>query len=145
MPPGWDRWAANAGGSEDYYSYTLDQCPAAFGTASSPSCSDGPATSVAYDSDPVLDYHTTVVTRLALQFLDTAPSNEPFFLYFAPFAPHGHHVPEPKYRGAYAGVAPTVLPGLQRVGRVRQAGLDPCPSGARRQPGGQRADGSCMT
>jgi N-acetylglucosamine-6-sulfatase len=110
VPPGWDRWAANAGGSEDYYSYTLDQCPVAFGTPSAPSCSDGPATSVAYGSDPVLDYHTTVVTRLALQFLDTAPSNEPFFLYFAPFAPHGHHVAEPKYRGAYAGTAPTVLP-----------------------------------
>ena len=110
VPPGWDRWAAGAGRAFDYYGYTLEQCPA--GRASgAPSCAGGTATPVAYGAERE-DYETTVLRKLAVRFLQQAPADRPFFLYFAPFAPHRPSVPASRDAGAYEDLPPTVTPGF---------------------------------
>lgn len=109
VPPGWDRWAADAGGAVDYYTYTLDECPRPDAPAGSPSCAGGPATAVDYGSAQS-DYHTTVMRRKELQFLDEAPADRPFLLYLAPLAPHGARIPAPGDKGAYSSLPPLHSP-----------------------------------
>src|SRR5205814_9045206 len=46
---------------------------------------------------------TTVIKNKAMTFLRSAPPASPFFLYVAPFAPHGGIVPAPQDEGSYAG------------------------------------------
>ena len=81
VPPGWDRWLAFSGGPR-YYDYHL---------------SDG-KTTTAYGSRPN-DYSTTVLTRAAVAFIKTA--KRPFFLVFAPYAPHEPAIPPPGYDSAF--------------------------------------------
>ena len=70
VPPGWDDWNAIATGPFDhYYGYALSE--------------NGHL--AWYGSDPQ-DYQTTVLTGLATSFIQQA--DRPFFLYFAPSAPH---------------------------------------------------------
>jgi N-acetylglucosamine-6-sulfatase len=93
VPPGWDRWLAFFG-QPGYFSYRL---------------TDG--TQVRrYGPGPVEDeYSTDVLGAEASGFIRTATS--PFFLYFAPFAPHtnGRFSVEPATRhvDAFAGAAYT--------------------------------------
>lgn len=89
VPPGWNRWRAFYGGL-GYYSYRL---------------TDGQALQE-YGTDPE-DYSTDVLAAAARQFIRNTRS--PFFLYFAPFAPHQSARfsvdPAPRHVDALAGVA----------------------------------------
>ena len=59
--------------------------------------------------------------------------DKPFFVYFAPGATHApHHVP-PEWADKYKGAV------RRRLGRAARADLRPA-EGARRDPGGRRAD-----
>ncbi len=70
VPPGWSRWVAiDSSPEERYYDYVLDE--------------DG---RLVFHGHRRRDYSTAVLARKAVQFLRRA--REPFFLYFAPVAPH---------------------------------------------------------
>jgi N-acetylglucosamine-6-sulfatase len=80
---GWDYWHAfinPATGSEPpaYYGYTLDEQ----GVAVSYGSSSG-------------DYSTTVLGDDAVQFVQSTPTGQPFFLYFTPYGPHTPFTPAP--------------------------------------------------
>lgn len=48
------------------------------------------------------DYLTDVLSDLAVDFIDEAPrANDPFFLYFAPTAPHLPAIPAPRHLGMF--------------------------------------------
>ncbi len=85
VPPGWDRWFAIA--TSMYYGYTA----AANGQRSK-----------RFGSAPE-DYSTEVLTQRAVSFIDrTEARGQPFFLYFAPTAPHAPSIPYPEDWGRFA-------------------------------------------
>ena len=90
VPPGWDRWLAFFGPA-GYFSYSL--------TDGTQVRRFGPGP----DED---EYSTDVLGAEAAGFIRSATA--PFFLYFAPFAPHtagGRSVePAPRHVGAFEGV-----------------------------------------
>ena len=95
MPPGWDRWFAkeNADESTAYYDYeVVDQ-----------------VLEYHYGSAPQ-DYATDVLGAQAVRFVQTAPVDQPWFLYFSPNAPHLPWTPSPTYAGAFADVQPPIPP-----------------------------------
>ena len=79
VPPGWDRWMAFDQREGRYYDYTLNR--------------DGSL--VSYGSD-VRDYSTDLLADGAVDWLTKQNSNNPFFLLFAPFAPHKPSEPAPR-------------------------------------------------
>ncbi|HET7555263.1 MAG TPA: sulfatase [Gaiellaceae bacterium] len=81
VPPGWDSWTAFLGGTS-YYDYRLVDHGHVerYGRGGSA-------------------YSTDVLARKAVQFAATA--RPPFFLEFAPFAPHQPATPPPRYRDAF--------------------------------------------
>jgi N-acetylglucosamine-6-sulfatase len=89
VPPGWDHWAAVATKAKGvhYYKHTMNE--------------DGRL--VPYGRDPQ-DYATTVMSDLASRFVRTA--SPPFFLYYAPDAPHAPAVPAAEDRDAFASLKP---------------------------------------
>lgn len=97
IPPGWDRWDGKeqGGGGSVYYDYTVlkQGFPVAYG--------GGPG-----------DYGTDVYASLAVNFIRTAPTDKPFFLYFAPTAPHPPWTPPPRYENTYASMTMPHLPDL---------------------------------
>jgi N-acetylglucosamine-6-sulfatase len=102
IPPGWDRWFAkeNADESTAYYDYeVVDQVLEHH---------YGPAPQ---------DYATDVLGAQAVRFVETAPVEQPWFLYFSPNAPHLPWIPSPTYRGAFAGVDPP-FPSLEAMNDV---------------------------
>jgi N-acetylglucosamine-6-sulfatase len=89
VPSGWDRWVAkmNVSGGTTYYGYPfIDQ-------GVSLTTSDAPQ-----------DYSTDLLASRAVDFLRTAPPERPYFLEFAPSAPHAPVTPPPRDAGAFAGV-----------------------------------------
>ncbi len=77
VPPGWSDWQAiDSAPAQRYYDYVLDEN----------------GREVFYGSAPS-DYSTSVLARKAVEFLRGA--REPFFLYFAPVAPHLPATPAP--------------------------------------------------
>jgi arylsulfatase A-like enzyme len=84
VPPGWDEWHAFV--QVKYYDYDFDDngVVTRFGTA--------PA-----------DYSQNILTQRALQFIDDS-AGHPFFLYFAPKAPHGPATPRPDHIGLFAAL-----------------------------------------
>lgn len=86
IPAGWDRWFAKTNDAEatTYGEYhVVDQGAwRMFGR--------GPA-----------DYVTDVVGREALAFVRGAPNDRPWFLVFAPPAPHAPWTPAPRHVGAF--------------------------------------------
>ena len=103
VPPGWDRWFAkeNADESTAYYDYeVVDQGI------------------VRHYGDAPSDYATDVLGAQALRFVQTAPAEHPWFLYFSPNAPHLPWVPSPAHAGAFDGVDPP-FPGLSTMNDVR--------------------------
>ena len=84
IPPGWNVWDAIASRlpATHYYNYRINQ--------------NGRI--VHYGTGPS-DYSTTVLTHLAVRFIDRARS--PFFLDFCPIAPHGPEIPAPRDRGLF--------------------------------------------
>jgi arylsulfatase A-like enzyme len=85
-PPGWDDFISREHGDETtvYFNYTLYEN----------------GTSTYYGVQPN-DYMPDVLTTKAVDFIQTAPSGRPFFLYFAPTAPHAPWLPAPRHEEAY--------------------------------------------
>jgi N-acetylglucosamine-6-sulfatase len=86
IPPGWDDWHAFV--QVKYYDYDFDDNGVIthFGTAPE-------------------DYEQTILTQRALQFIEDS-AGRPFFLYFAPKAPHGPATPRPDHIGLFDGISP---------------------------------------
>jgi arylsulfatase A-like enzyme len=82
-PPGWDQFVAREHGDETtvYFNYNLY---------------DNGET-VYYGVRPQ-DYMPDVLTTKAVDFIRNAPADHPFFLYFAPTAPHAPWLPPPRYQ-----------------------------------------------
>jgi len=102
VPPGWDRWFAkeNTNDSTAYYDYdVVDQ-----------------GIDRHYGAAPE-DYATDVLASAADSFLRSAPADRPWFLYFAPNAPHAPWVPAPRYGDAFAGLQPP-FPSLAHLNDV---------------------------
>jgi arylsulfatase A-like enzyme len=87
IPPGWDEWHAFK--QVDYFNYTLEDN----------------GSEVDYGSADA-DYSTDVLRDLAVQFIQNAPTDQPFFLYFAPKAPHAPATPAPRHVGMFSGIPP---------------------------------------
>ena len=92
-PPGWDDWQAmDSVPMERYYNYTLDENGKLVHFGHAPS-----------------DYSTTVLTQKATEFIRHT-GKQPFFLYFAPTAPHLPAIPAPRDRGKLENLAPIDSP-----------------------------------
>jgi N-acetylglucosamine-6-sulfatase len=86
VPPGWDEWVEHeTNNSGAYYDYTLNEN----------------GLLVPYGSGPE-NYSTDVLARKALDFIRRNATSQPFFLIFAPRAPHGPWTPAPRHKGRYA-------------------------------------------
>jgi arylsulfatase A-like enzyme len=87
VPPGWSHWFAKEQGpqSTTYQGYTIvdDGSPIRYGTSPR-------------------DYLTTVLTQEAASWISDAPTDRPFFAWFAPTAPHFPWMPAQRDRGAFA-------------------------------------------
>jgi N-acetylglucosamine-6-sulfatase len=94
VPPGWDDWHCFYGGGTTYFNYSLSEngVVVPYGAAES-------------------DYITDVLARRAEEFIASAEEvdDAPFFLVFAPNAPHagsgpnGPPTPAPRHLGSFAG------------------------------------------
>jgi arylsulfatase A-like enzyme len=89
VPLGWDRWWARRHGPAGtlYYDYTLVE----------------QTTPVDHGHEEG-DYLTDVLADLAVGFVRDAPPDRPFFLWFAPTAPHAPWTPAPRHDGALASL-----------------------------------------
>lgn len=87
IPPGWTEWHAFVRDSspEPYYNYQINHN----GTIQS------------YGSAPQ-DYSTDVLAGISTQLIQNNPSNQPLFLYIAPFAPHYPFTPAPSDIGSFS-------------------------------------------
>jgi N-acetylglucosamine-6-sulfatase len=96
VPPGWTDWQAiDSVPEERYYDYTLNEN----------------GRRVRYGGKPA-DYSTTVLTGKAVSFLKSV--RNPFFLYFAPVAPHLPAVPAPADVGRFDKLAPFSSPSMDQ-------------------------------
>jgi N-acetylglucosamine-6-sulfatase len=103
VPPGWDDWQVmDSIPMEAYYNYSINDN----------------GTLVHYGNKPS-DYSTTVLAHKAVQFIQGA--RHPFFLYFAPVAPHLPAIPAPKDRGKLENIAPIHDPAFNQ----RNIGKEP--------------------
>jgi arylsulfatase A-like enzyme len=83
VPPGWDRWFSVKSGS--YYNYRA--------------AADGRVRQ--FGDDPA-DYSTRVLAKKATSFIEQSTrTGEPFFLYFAPAAPHSPAIADPRDVGRF--------------------------------------------
>ena len=89
IPPGWDRWVAkmNLSGGTTYYHYALIDQGVSLTTSDAPQ-----------------NYSTDLLASDAVDFLRTAPPERPYFLEFAPSAPHAPITPPLRDAGAFSGV-----------------------------------------
>jgi arylsulfatase A-like enzyme len=91
VPPGWSEWYVYFS-SGKYFDYTLNENGGLVNYGNS----EG-------------DYSTDVLTGKVIDFIDRTKENEPFFVFFAPAAPHGANVPNgpatpaPRHKGMFAG------------------------------------------
>jgi arylsulfatase A-like enzyme len=103
IPPGWDDWQVmDSVPMERYYDYTVNENGRLvhYGNATS-------------------DYSTTVLSDKAVSFIDRAAHGpRPFFLYFAPVAPHLPAIPAKQDRGKLENIAPLHTPSIneQNIG-----------------------------
>jgi N-acetylglucosamine-6-sulfatase len=100
-PPGWDEFVAFITDEDRYYHYRLYD-------------PDVPGL-VEEHADLPEDYSTTVVADRAVAFIEEAPADQPFFLLFAPRAPHPPSIPPPGSKGAYKSIAPTHAPSFNEA------------------------------
>ena len=90
VPPGWDFWVAGVD-HDAYNSFNYDL---------------NVNGEIIRHGDQARDYMTDVLAAHALGFLDqSAGSNQPFFLYLAPYAPHSPSTPAPRHQGMFAGAS----------------------------------------
>lgn len=102
VPPGWDRWVAFDEENGRYFDYHLNI--------------DG---RIVHSGRRPRDYSTDVLANYAVKWLSSAPVNEPFFLFFTPFAPHGRAVPAPRDDGSRTHSAPRRWPPSFNERRIR--------------------------
>ena len=97
VPAGWDRWWGREHGpvTSLYYDYSV------------------------FEQDHVVryghadaDYSTDVLADQATEFVREAPADRPYFLWFAPTAPHPPWTPAPRDEGALSGVAVPTPPSV---------------------------------
>ncbi len=97
VPAGWDRWwgREHGPGMSLYYDYSM------------------------FEQDHVVrhghtdaDYATDVLADQATEFVREAPADRPYFLWFAPTAPHPPWVAAPRDEGAFSGLAVTTPPSV---------------------------------
>lgn len=86
-PPGWSEWQAVAGVTtasrqteNDYYDYVLNDN----------------GTLVEFGSAPE-DYQVDVLTDRAVEFIESTPGDQPFYLQISPRNPHGPIEPAPRH------------------------------------------------
>jgi N-acetylglucosamine-6-sulfatase len=92
VPPGWGRWIAmDSVPEEKYFNYTLNI-----------------DRRLIHHGRSVKDYSTTVLSNQATRFLRSA--KEPFFLYYAPIAPHLPAIPAPRDAGVLSSLKPIRKP-----------------------------------
>ena len=86
VPVGWDRWWGKVQGpvTSLYYRYHVVE--------------DGEVVAYGDDED---DYSTDVFADKAVEFIADAPPEQPFFLWFAPTAPHPPWISAPRHAGSY--------------------------------------------
>lgn len=103
IPPGWNDWQVmDSIPMEAYYNYTLNE--------------NG---RLVHYGDAPADYSTTVLTDKAVGFIDHTRS--PFFLYFAPVAPHLPAIPAKQDQGKLENLAPLRSPAFDQ----RNIGKEP--------------------
>jgi arylsulfatase A-like enzyme len=103
VPPGWDDWQVmDSVPMEAYYNYSINN--------------NG---RIEQYGNRAKDYSTTVLTHKAVRFINQA--RHPFFLYFAPVAPHLPAIPAPADRGKLANIAPIHDPAFNQ----RNIGKEP--------------------
>jgi arylsulfatase A-like enzyme len=103
IPPGWDDWQVmDSIPMEAYYNYSIND--------------NGHL--VHYGNQPN-DYSTTVLTHKAVNFIKGA--RHPFFLYFAPVAPHLPAIPDKRDQGKLENIAPINSPAFNQ----RNIGKEP--------------------
>lgn len=94
VPPGWNEWYGVAGGV-NFFNYTLNEFNDSMNEKGQ---------LVSYGSGPEA-YLTDVLAEKAADFiLRTAPTEQPFFMYIAPFAPHQPATPAPRHQDRFPGV-----------------------------------------
>jgi N-acetylglucosamine-6-sulfatase len=104
VPPGWDEWYGLLDIPKDPRTNPYDM----YGY---PMTHNGRI--VRYGDDPD-DYLTDVLGGLAVDFVDDAArADDPFFLYFAPTAPHLPAIPAPRHRGVFDGLEVARSPSLK--------------------------------
>jgi N-acetylglucosamine-6-sulfatase len=89
VPPGWDKWVAFKGANGSYYNYDLNI--------------DGTVTHYGSHEE---EYSTDVLKAQADSFIRSAPTEQPLFLYFAPFAPHAPAIAANAYKKTFKGLRP---------------------------------------
>ena len=103
IPPGWDDWQVmDSIPMEEYYNYSIND--------------NGHL--VHYGNKPS-DYSTDVLSHKAAQFIKGA--RRPFFLYFAPVAPHLPAIPARRDQGKLENIAPLHSPDFNQ----RNIGKEP--------------------
>ncbi|MFL6193486.1 MAG: sulfatase [Thermoanaerobaculia bacterium] len=113
VPAGWDEWASPVGGSPyAAYRYTLNEN----------------GKTVRYGGT-AQDYATDVLAGKAVDFVRRAAGGgQPFFLYFATYAPHRPSTPAPRHAGLFPDLEAPRTPSFNE-GDVRDK-----PAGIRRLP-----------
>jgi arylsulfatase A-like enzyme len=86
VPPGWSDWRAFNSVGPAYINYTMNEngVTVPYGTGSQ-------------------NYSTNMITAHAVQFINATPPGQPFFLVYAPTAPHYPSTPDPLDVGAFSG------------------------------------------
>jgi N-acetylglucosamine-6-sulfatase len=107
VPPGWEEWHAFK--APKYYDFSLIEHGAGYDHADT-SYDSGCATYTTCPGDAgpcsnLQNYSTDVLLAKALTFVDQA-AGQPFFLYFAPYAPHAPACAAEQDAGSFGGIAP---------------------------------------
>lgn len=97
VPQGWDRWWGKIHGLPTtlYNGYSLFEQDH----------------TVDYGSSPA-DYSTDVLASKAVEFIQMSPLDRPFFLWFAPTAPHPPAIPAERHAGAFADLVVPMPPSV---------------------------------
>jgi N-acetylglucosamine-6-sulfatase len=95
VPPGWDRWVA--------FDYEPDYHPYYVFTNLPSRC---PGRTACRLKREVSVYSTRFFGNAVGNFIDTAPANQPVFVYYAPYAPHLPSFPQVKYANRFPNLKP---------------------------------------
>lgn len=90
VPPGWSEWHAfKQKDITPYYNYYLVENGVEF-----------------YYNSNAANYSTTVLSNKAVNFIETTPQGQPFFLYFAPAPPHSPATPANQDKTLFGNLTP---------------------------------------